>query len=95
MKIITEYSSTTHVDIIEIKSAVYVGDFVICIDFSDGINQNIDFKPFLNQSLHPSIRQYLHEDKFQKFTIEDGNLHWNNYELIFPLEELHSGRIIT
>ena len=93
MKIITEYTNTTYVDVIEIRSAVYVGNFMICIDFNDGICQKVDFKPFLNKTIHPSIRKYLNEDKFQQFIITDGNLNWNDYEMIFPLEELYSGEI--
>ena len=93
MKITTEYTDTTLSDVIEIKSATYINNFVIRIDFNDMISQFVDFKPFLNNSLHPSIRQYLDEDKFQQFVITDGNLNWNDYELIFPLIELYNGQI--
>ena len=78
----------------EITSAVYIGNFIIRIDFNDGVSQNIDFKPFLNHVLHPSIRQYLDEAKFKQFAITDGNLNWNDYELIFPLEELYNGKFL-
>jgi len=95
MKIITEYTDVCHmdVDIIEIQSATYVDNFIIRIDFNDGISQNVDFKPFLTKAFHPSIQQYLDETKFQQFNIADGNLNWNDYELIFPLEELYHGQI--
>ena len=93
MEIITEYCDTTKVDVIEIKSAVYVGNFVIRIDFNDETSRTVDFKPFLNKAIHPCIRQYLDETKFKQFVIIDGNLNWNDYELIFPLEELYDGQI--
>ena len=93
MKIITEYTDATCVEVIEIKSATYAGNFVINIEFNDGISQRVDFKPFLSHTLHPSIRQYLNEDKFQKFVITDGNLNWNDYALIFPIGELYKGQI--
>ena len=93
MRVITDYTDTIQVDVIEIISAVYIGNFIIRIDFNDGISQNVDFKPFLNHALHPSIRRYLDEDKFQQFIIVDGNLNWDDYELIFPLEELYNGKI--
>ena len=95
MKIIREYSDTTKVDVIEINSAIYIGNFVIRINFNDETNQTVDFKPFLTRSLHPCIRQYLNEEKFKRFVITDGNLNWNDYELIFPLEELYEGKIIN
>ena len=93
MKIVTEYDETVNVDVIEIESAKYAGNFVIHLDFNDGISQRVDFKPFLNTVLHPTVRQYLDEVKFQQFAISDGNLNWNDYEMIFPLEELYNGQI--
>ena len=93
MKITTEYTDLDQISIIEVTSATYISNFVIRIDFSDKVSQFVDFKPFLNNSIHPSIRQYLDEDKFQQFAITDGNLNWNDYELIFPLEELYEGKI--
>jgi len=97
MKIVTEYKDTydNDVEIIEVLSASYIDDYVIRIEFNDGINQNVDFKPFLTRALHPSIRQYLDEAKFQQFKIADGNINWNDYELIFPLEDLYNGQIAT
>ena len=55
MKIITEYNEVK-VDLIEIKSAVFIGDFAIRITFNDETNKLVDFKNFLQSSLHPSIR---------------------------------------
>ena len=94
MKIVKEYTNSVDVDVIEIKSAIYVGNHIIRIDFNDNVSRKVDFKPFLKQALHPSIRKYLNESKFQQFTIIDGNLNWNDYELIFPLEELYNGEIL-
>lgn len=92
MKIVEEYNDV-QVDLIEIKSANYIGDFAIRLLFSDGIMRLVDFKPFLENALHPSIRKYLEEPRFKHFEIVDGNLNWNNYDLIFPLEDLYQGRI--
>jgi len=94
MKIVTEYcDDTSFVDVIEIKAATYISDYVIRIVFNDGVSKNVNFKPFLESVRHPSIRQYLNKEKFKKFALIDGNLNWNQYELIFPLEELHNGQI--
>lgn len=92
MKITEEYIDY-HVDIIEIKSANYIGDFAIRVFFSDGFNKLVDFKSFLESSLHPSIRKYLDEAKFKDYQIVDGNLNWNDYDLIFPIEDLYQGKI--
>ena len=83
----------TKTDLIEIKSALFIGDYAIRIIFSDGVNRLVDFKNFLEMSSHPSIRKYLDEVKFQEFCIIDGNLNWNDYDLIFPIHDLYLGRI--
>lgn len=92
MKIIVEYTDFQN-DLIEIISANYVGDFVMRLVFSDGANRLVDFKTFMEFSLHPSIGKYLIEDKFKQFDIVDGNLNWNNCDLIFPINDLYQGKL--
>lgn len=93
MKIIQDYTGYESVDVIEITSAKYIGDYAIRIFFNDGIEKLVDFKPFLCKSLHPSVSRYLNEDLFKQFKLIDGNLNWNDYELIFPVSDLHEGAI--
>jgi DUF971 family protein len=92
MKITEEYIDN-NVDLLEIISARYIGDYAIRVFFSDGFNRLVDFKPFLEASLHPSIRKYLDEAKFKDYQIVDGNLNWNDYSLIFPIEDLYEGKL--
>ena len=92
MRIVEEYNDF-QIELYEIKSAKYMGDFAIRVFFSDGFNRLVDFKPFLETSVHPSIRKYLNEDKFKSFEIIDGNLNWNNYDLIFPIDNLYQGKL--
>jgi hypothetical protein len=33
----------------------------------------------------------LDESKFKQFLILDGNLNWNDYDLIFPIADLYQG----
>ena len=92
MKITEDYDDY-QVDLIEVKTARYIGDYAIRVTFSDGNSKLVDFKPFLENSLHPSIRTYLDETKFRNYQIVDGNLNWNDYDLIFPIEDLFHGKI--
>lgn len=78
---------------LKIDSAKYLSDYAIRLIFSDGANKVVDFKPFLLKSIHPSIKKYLDEEKFSSFTLVDGNLNWNDYELIFPIWDLYNGII--
>jgi hypothetical protein len=94
MKIIVDYKeSKSGLNPIKIESAKYLSDFAIRIKFNDGNERLVDFKPFLSKSLHPSIQKYLDENKFSNFSLTDGNLNWNDYDLIFPLSDLYNGQI--
>ncbi|WP_346856755.1 DUF2442 domain-containing protein [uncultured Draconibacterium sp.] len=76
-----------------ITSASYISDYRISVHFEDGTSKLIDFETFLSKSQHPSIQKYLNIEKFKQFKIINGNLNWNNYDLIFPLSDLKKGTI--
>ena len=94
MRIIVDYKdSESGFNQLRIDSAKYLSDYVIRIKFSDGKERLVDFKPFLIKSIHPSIKKYLDENKFSNFSLIDGNLNWNDYDLIFPLCDLYNGQL--
>jgi hypothetical protein len=94
MKILVDYTAKqSDLQNLKIDFAKYLSDFVIRIHFNDGSDKLVDFKPFLSKSLHPSIKKYLDENKFSEFKIIDGNLNWNDFELIFPIWDLYNGSI--
>jgi len=94
MRIFVDYKeSDTKLDQLRIKSANYLSDYAIRILFNDETEKLVDFKPFLSNSLHPSIRKYLDEKRFSNFKLIDGNLNWNDYELIFPIWDLYNGKV--
>ena len=93
MKIVEEPTEVYGNEVIEIISANYSENHTIFIKFSNGIEKFVNFKSFLLKSGHPSIRKYLDEELFKGFEIIDGNLNWNNFDLIFPIEDLLEGRV--
>ncbi len=94
MRIIVDYKDSESVNSqLKIDSAKYLSDFAIRIKFNDGNERLVDFKQFLTKSLHPSIKKYLDENKFSNFSLTDGNLNWNDYDLIFPISDLYKGQI--
>ena len=94
MRIIVDYKRLeSGFNQLKIVSAKYLSDYAIRVKFSDGKEKLVDFKPFLSKSLHPSIKKYLDENKFSNFSLIDGNLNWNDYDLIFPLSDLYNGQI--
>ena len=55
----------------------------------------INANKFLFLSLNPLIRKYLDANEFSKFEIVDGDLEWNDYDLCFPVADLHENRIMN
>ena len=79
--------------IVSINNANYKGDYVINLQFSDGIERDIDFSNFLQNAKNPMTKKYLDKELFRNFTIDYGDLIWNDYEMCFPIWDLHEGRI--
>jgi len=79
--------------VINVVSAEVVGDLQLKIRFDDGVEQIVDFKSFLNASLHPDIRAWSEPERFAQFRIEYGELVWGDYDLCFPVMDLYRNRI--
>jgi hypothetical protein len=94
MKIVVKYDNLNkNYPIISIDKAAYLSEYKIIINFNDGTVKIVAFELFLRKSLHPSMSKYLDVEVFKNFEITDGNLNWNDYDLIFPLWELYEGKI--
>ncbi|MCA9998687.1 MAG: DUF2442 domain-containing protein [Anaerolineales bacterium] len=79
--------------IIFLEQAVYGGDYRIHLFFNDGIEQIVDFAPFLMASRNPLIRKFLNPQYFQRFTVKYGDLFWNEYDPCFPIADLYENTI--
>lgn len=79
--------------IINITTAEPVGDYRLRLNFDDGTQQTVDFKPFLTRSTHPDIRRYLDPAVFSTYRIEYGELVWGDYDLCFPVIDLYENQL--
>lgn len=79
--------------VISIDKAKYTGDYKIELHFSDGVTKVIDFSNFLLNAKNPMTKKYLNQKLFQNFSLVYGDLVWNDYELCFPIWDLHEGKI--
>jgi hypothetical protein len=79
--------------VVDIVAAHYVKGHQLQLVFSDGRERIVDFEQFLTSSLNPMIRRYLDLEQFRNFTVENGDLQWNDYDLCFPIADLYEGRI--
>ena len=77
-----------------ITKAEDTGNLTVCLTFSDSTVQTVDIGDFIRRHPHPQYNKYLDPHKFNRFTIESGNIMWSkNWDLIFPVEQLHKGTI--
>ncbi|WP_310559486.1 DUF2442 domain-containing protein [Flavobacterium sp.] len=79
--------------LLTIVNAKNLGNYHILLEFNDGVERFVDFSTFLSKSHHQSIRKYLDETLFNSFQIIDGNLNWNDFDLIFPIANLYEGKV--
>ena len=79
--------------IVSIEKADYLGEYRINFRFSDGIEKTIDFGEFLEKAKNPMTKKHLNKQLFQSYSIEYGDIIWNDYEMCFPIWDLHEGQI--
>lgn len=78
----------------QIKEAHYLEEYRIKIEFNDHTVKEVDFGDFLLHHPHPQYNKYKDFNLFKQFKIEAGNLVWgDNWDLIFPLNQLYKGII--
>ena len=78
---------------LEITEAKYVSGYKISLAFNDGTVRTMDFDPFLRKAMHPDIAKYRQLRNFKKFHLHYGDLMWGDFEMIFPISDLHRGEI--
>jgi len=72
----------------------YIRNFILKIEFSDGHINTINFESFILNSRNPMIYKYSDINLFKKYSIDDGNLIWNDYELSFSLDDLYKRKTL-
>ena len=79
--------------VISINQAEYLGEYKIKFIFSDDTETIIDFSNFLQNARNPMTKKYLDKQLFRKYSIQYGDIVWNDYEMCFPIWDLHQGEI--
>lgn len=78
-----------------ITEANDVGNLNVCLHFSDNTKQTIDIGDYIRRHPHPQYNKYLDPKRFRRFSLEQGNIVWGkNWDLMFPVEQLHAGKIV-
>jgi hypothetical protein len=75
--------------VLSIKNAEYQGNYKIKILFSDNVEKIVDFANFLKNAKNPMTKKFLDEKLFSSYSINYGDLIWNDYEMCFPIWDLY------
>lgn len=78
---------------LSIEKAKYLKEYKIYLKFNDSKEVTIDFEKFIKNSTHPDIKKYTDLNNFKNFTLEYGEIEWNDYELSFPIYDLYQEQI--
>ena len=79
---------------ITIINAICNKDLTVDLFFNDNSHRKINIGNFIKENPHPQYNKYLQWKHFKTATIEYGNVTWGkNWDLIFPVEQLHKGQI--
>jgi hypothetical protein len=79
---------------ISVVKATYESGYKLRIVFSDKTTKTVDFEPFLSHKPHQVFAFYKQPQHFKQFQIKKGNVVWgDDWDLVFPVEQLHKGRI--
>lgn len=92
-EIITEKITKGYKMEISIINADYVGKFKIHFKFSDLSEKTIDFSDFFKNAKNPMTNKYKNEKLFKNYSLQYGDIVWNDYELCFPIWDLYQGKI--
>jgi len=79
---------------LSIKSVQHKKLHILVIEFSDGHIEYVDFAPFIFSNKHPDYVQYHEESNFLTYQIVDGNLNWDDYTMIFPINDLRNNKLL-
>jgi len=79
--------------VISITKAEYIGEYKIRFSFSDGMVKIVDFSTFLKNARNPMAKKYIDKNLFREYSIEYGDIIWNDYEMCFPIWALYEGNI--
>ena len=93
MRIVETAVAEVPVQVLAVAAAEVVAPHTLRIAFTTGEHRTVDFGPFLHRAEHPAIRAYLQEERFRQFAIVNGNVNWNDYDLIFPVIELYAAGV--
>ena len=79
---------------LKVTEAKYVSGYKLLLTFNNETVRVVDFGPFLAKARNPDTTDYRDLKKFKSFRIQDGDLVWGDYQMIFPIVDLYRANIL-
>jgi hypothetical protein len=93
-KFVIRYKENDMTKDLTVNDAEYLRDYTLLVTFSDGKKVEVDFAEFINDNKIAYLSKYKSLNNFMKFKVDGGNVVWGrNWDLIFPVDQLYSGRV--
>ncbi|WP_146441922.1 DUF2442 domain-containing protein [Vibrio kanaloae] len=78
---------------LSVVRVTHITGHILEIEFNDKHVSVVDFAPFIFGNGHPDYDLYKNISNFLKFDLSDGNLNWDDYTMIFPVEDLYKNQL--
>lgn len=79
---------------ITVSDAKYLHNLTLEVVFNNGVKREVDFSLFFDDNKISYLDKYKSVNNFKKFKIEEGNVVWGkDWDLIFPVKQLYTGKI--
>lgn len=79
---------------LRVVQAEYTSGYKIRLTFNNEKVRVVNFGPFLAKARNPDTTDYRDLKKFKSFHIQDGDLMWGDFDMIFPITDLYQGTIL-
>jgi hypothetical protein len=79
---------------LEITKAIHVKEYKVELHFNDNSKRVFDFQEAFDKYAKGDCTKWRSRRNFVRFKVVQGNIVWGvNWDIVFPLYQLHNGRI--
>lgn len=78
---------------LRVTSIEQLGSHTLKLLFNDGHVSVINFLPYITNHKNEMVTDYIDSTLFNGYKLDNGNVNWNDYDMIFSVNDLYDGKI--
>lgn len=78
---------------LEVINVEQLDTHTLKITFNDSHISTINFLPYITNNKNEMVRDYIDSKLFNSYELVNGNVNWNDFDLIFAVEDLYKAEI--